>query len=68
MRQIQACLFICAIAAHLAGGAHAAAEFPAADDRWIRIDTTNFTLFSNTTQGATLRIARDLEKCLSTST
>ena len=62
MRQLRACLIACAVAAHLAGAAHAAAEFPAADDRWIRVDTTNFTLYSNTTQGATRRIGRDLEK------
>jgi tetratricopeptide (TPR) repeat protein len=62
MGRLRACLFACTIAAQLTGLSHAAAEFPAADDDWIRIDTTNFTLYGNTTQGATRRIARDLEK------
>lgn len=61
MRHLGSLLIAVAIAAHPAA-AHAAAEYPSADDDWIRLQTTNFTVYSNTSQRETLRLVRDLEK------
>lgn len=61
MRPYRASLIVAAIVAYLVGTVPAV-EFHAADDKWIQLQTTNFTLYTNSSKRAALRIARDLEK------
>jgi hypothetical protein len=58
MPQLRTCLIVCAIAAHLVGAAHAT-DFPAVNNRWIRPETTSFTLYSNTSK----RICNERGSC-----
>jgi tetratricopeptide (TPR) repeat protein len=54
----------CALVVALAAGAPAAGpvELPGRGEKWIRFQTANFTLFSNTTEGKTREIGLDLER------